>query len=88
MTLVLARFVPVMRTCVPFVAGVARMPYARFQAYNFGGAIGWVVSLVWAGFFFGNIPLIKNNFGIVTILIVLVSVLPLAWVALKEALKK
>jgi membrane-associated protein len=88
MTVVLARFVPIMRTCVPFVAGIARMPYARFQAYNFGGAIGWVLSLVWAGFFFGNIPLIKNNFGIVTILIVLVSVLPLAWVALKEALKK
>jgi membrane-associated protein len=88
MTLVLARFVPVVRTCVPFVAGVARMPYARFQGYNIAGALVWVLTLVWAGFFFGNIPLIKNNFGFVTIGIVLVSVLPMAWVGLKEALKK
>jgi len=88
MTLVMARFVPVVRTCVPFVAGVARMPYARFQGYNIAGALVWVLTLVWAGFFFGNIPLIKNNFGFVTIGIVLVSVLPMAWVGLKEALKK
>jgi membrane-associated protein len=88
MTLVLARFVPVVRTCVPFVAGIARMPYARFQGYNIAGALVWVLTLVWAGYFFGNIPLIKNNFGFVTIGIVLVSVLPMAWVGLKEALKK
>jgi membrane-associated protein len=88
MTLVMARFVPVVRTCVPFVAGIARMPYARFQGYNILGALVWVLTLVWAGFFFGNIPLIKNNFGFVTIGIVLVSVLPMAWVGLKEALKK
>ena len=84
MTLVLARFVPIVRTCVPFVAGIARMPYVRFQGYNIGGALIWVLTLVSAGFFFGNIPLIKNNFGIVTICIVLVSVLPMAWVAWKE----
>ncbi|HEV7607663.1 MAG TPA: DedA family protein [Steroidobacteraceae bacterium] len=88
LTIVLARFVPVVRTCVPFVAGIARMPYGRFQAYNVAGALVWVLSLVWAGFFFGNIPIIKNNFGIVTIGIVVLSVLPMAWVALKEALKK
>jgi membrane-associated protein len=88
MTIVLARFVPVVRTCVPFVAGIARMPYARFQGYNIAGALIWVLSLVWAGFFFGNIPIIKNNFGFVTIGIVVISVLPMAWVALKEALKK
>ncbi|MEO8017619.1 MAG: VTT domain-containing protein [Pseudomonadota bacterium] len=88
MTLVLARFVPVVRTCVPFVAGIARMPYARFQGYNILGALIWVLVLVWAGFFFGNLPVIKNNFGFVTIGIVLVSVLPMAWVAFKEALKK
>ena len=88
MTIVLARFVPVVRTCVPFVAGIARMPYARFQGYNIAGALIWVLSLVWAGFFFGNIPIIKNNFGFVTIGIVVISVLPMVWVALKEALKK
>jgi membrane-associated protein len=84
MTLVLARFVPVVRTCVPFVAGVARMPYARFQGYNFLGALAWVLALVWAGFFFGNIPLVKNNFGFVTLGIVFISVLPMAWVAFKK----
>jgi membrane-associated protein len=84
MTLVLARFVPVVRTCVPFVAGVARMPYVRFQGYNVLGALVWVLALVWAGFFFGNIPLVKNNFGFVTLGIVFISVLPMAWVALKK----
>jgi membrane-associated protein len=88
MTLVLARFVPIVRTCVPFVAGIARMPYARFQGYNIAGALIWVLLLVWAGFFFGNIPFIKDNFGLVTIGIVVLSVLPMAWVALKEFLKK
>jgi membrane-associated protein len=84
MTLVLARFVPIVRTCVPFVAGIARMPYARFQAYNFVGALIWVLLLVWAGFFFGNLPIVKENFGLVTIGIVVVSVLPMAWAALKK----
>jgi membrane-associated protein len=88
MTVVVSRFVPIMRTCVPFVAGIARMPYVRFQAFNIGGGILWVLSLVWTGYFFGNIPLIKNNFGIVTILIVLLSVLPLAVAGLKAALKR
>ena len=84
MTIVLSRFVPVIRTCAPFVAGVARMPYARFQAYNVFGGVSWVLLLVWAGYFFGNIPIIKDNFGVVTIGIIVVSLLPLAWVALKK----
>jgi membrane-associated protein len=84
MTLVLARFVPIVRTCVPFVAGIARMPYARFQGYNILGALIWVLLLVWAGFFFGNLPFIKNNFGLFTIGIVVVSVLPMVWAALKK----
>ena len=66
------------------VAGVARMPYARFQAYNVGGGAAWVLLLTWAGFFFGNIPFIKNNFGLVTIGIIVVSLLPVVWVALKK----
>jgi len=84
MTIVLSRFVPIIRTCAPFVAGVARMPYARFQAYNVFGGVTWVMLLVWAGYFFGNIPIIKENFGVVTIGIIVVSLLPLAWVALKK----
>jgi membrane-associated protein len=84
MTIVLSRFVPIIRTCAPFVAGVARMPYARFQAYNVFGGFSWVMLLVWAGFFFGNIPFVKENFGLVTIGIIVVSLFPLAWVALKK----
>jgi membrane-associated protein len=84
MTIVLSRFVPIIRTCAPFVAGVARMPYARFQAYNVFGGVSWVLLLVWVGYFFGNIPIIKDNFGVVTIGIIVVSLLPLAWVALKK----
>ena len=84
MTIVMSRFVPIIRTCAPFVAGIARMSYGRFQAYNFAGGIGWVLACVWAGFFFGNIPIIKNNFGLVTIGIIVVSVLPVVWMALRK----
>jgi len=84
MTVVMSRFVPIIRTCAPFVAGIGRMPYARFQAYNVMGGLGWVLVCVWAGFFFGNIPLVKNNFGLVTIGIIVVSLLPVAWMALRK----
>ena len=84
MTIVMSRFVPIIRTCAPFVAGIGRMPYARFQAYNLMGGIGWVLICVWAGYFFGNIPLVKNNFGLVTIGIIFVSLLPVAWMALRK----
>ena len=84
MTIVLSRFAPILRTCAPFVAGVARMPYGRFQAYNVFGGLSWVLSFVWLGFFFGNIPLIKENFGLVTIGIIVVSLLPVIVMALKK----
>jgi membrane-associated protein len=84
MTVVLSRFAPIIRTCAPFVAGVGRMPYARFQVYNVIGGTAWVLLFIWAGFFFGNIPVIKNHFGFVTIGIILVSLIPVAWVALKK----
>ncbi|MEO8062583.1 MAG: DedA family protein [Pseudomonadota bacterium] len=84
MTIVLSRFAPIIRTCAPFVAGIARMPYARFQAYNIAGGLAWVLSLTWMGYFFGNIPIIKQNFGLVAIGIVLISMIPVAWVALKK----
>ncbi len=84
MTIVMSRFVPIIRTCAPFVAGIGRMPYARFQAYNIGGGLAWVLSLTWAGFFFGNLPFVKQNFGLVTIGIIVVSVLPIVWAALRK----
>ncbi len=84
MTIVLSRFVPILRTCAPFVAGIGRMPYARFQAYNIGGGLAWVLSLTWAGYFFGNIPFVKENFGLVTIGIIVASLIPVAWVAIKK----
>ena len=84
MTIVLSRFVPIIRTCAPFVAGVGRMPYARFQGYNIGGGLAWVLSFTWAGYFFGNLPWVKDNFGLVTIGIIVVSVLPVVWAALRK----
>jgi membrane-associated protein len=74
--IVLARFVPIVRTFVPFVAGAAQMTTGTFVLYNAVGAIGWVSLCLGAGWFFGNIPIIKNNFSLVTIGIVLVSLLP------------
>jgi membrane-associated protein len=83
MTVVLSRFMPIIRTFAPFVAGIGRMHYGRFQLFNVGGAVAWVLLFVFGGYFFGNIPLVKNNFGIVTILIIVVSLLPIAMVLLQ-----
>jgi len=80
-TIIIARFVPIVRTYVPFVAGVGEMPYLRYLAYCFLGAGLWVGSLSLAGYFFGNIPLVKNNLTAVIVAIVLASVSPgiVAW---------
>jgi membrane-associated protein len=86
--IVLARFVPLVRTFTPFVAGVARMEYRRFAAYNVVGGIGWVVSMTTAGYFLGRISWVQHNFELVVIGIVLVSVLPVvlsAWQHWKAA---
>jgi membrane-associated protein len=76
---VLGRFVPIVRTFVPFVAGAATMPPASFGFYNFVGAAGWVGLCLGAGLLFGNVPVVKQNFSLVTIGIVVVSVLPMAF---------
>ena len=75
--LILGRFVPIVRTFVPFVAGAAQMSPASFVFYNAVGAFAWVTLCLGAGYFLGNIPIIKNNFSLVTILIVAVSLLPM-----------
>jgi membrane-associated protein len=80
----LSRFMPLIRTFAPFVAGVGRMPAARFLAYNLAGAISWVLLFIWGGYLFGNIPLVKNHFGVVTIAIVAASLLPVAGLLLRR----
>jgi membrane-associated protein len=78
LAITLSRFMPIVRTCAPFVAGVGRMPFARFFAYNLLGGTTWVLLFVWGGYLFGNIPLVKQHFGIVTLLVIAVSLVPLA----------
>lgn len=74
----LSRFMPIIRTCAPFVAGVGRMPYARFLAWNLAGGCCWVLLFIWGGYLFGNIPLVKQHFGLVTIAIIVASLVPVA----------
>lgn len=75
-TIVIARFVPIVRTLAPFVAGLGRMSYGRFMTYNVTGGIGWVVICTLAGYFFGNLPFVKNNFSLVVLAIIFISILP------------
>ncbi|MFO0512532.1 MAG: DedA family protein [Gammaproteobacteria bacterium] len=82
-TIVLSRFLPILRTFAPFVAGVGRMDYGRFQLFNVLGAVSWVLTFVIGGYLFGNIPVIRDNFGIVTLVIIVGSLLPMLWVALR-----
>ena len=80
---VISRFLPIIRTYVPFVAGLAEMGAARFTAYNVGGAVLWVASLGYAGSFFGNLPWVRANLTLIIVAIIAVSLLPLAVAAWK-----
>jgi membrane-associated protein len=82
-TIIIARFVPIIRSFAPFVAGIGRMSYGRFIAYNVVGGAGWVVLLTGAGYFFGNIPVVKKNFSLAILAIIVISTIP----AMTEALR-
>jgi membrane-associated protein len=76
MTIVIARFVPIVRTVAPFAAGIGKMDHLRYQLYNVVGSLLWVLLLVPAGYFFANVPFVKNNFSVVVLAIVFLSILP------------
>lgn len=88
MTIILARFVPIVRTFAPFVAGIGAMNYAKFIIYNVVGGIAWVATFIFAGYLFGNLPIVRNFFPLVILAIIVISVLPMVveyWRARREA---
>jgi membrane-associated protein len=87
-TIILARFVPIVRTFAPFVAGVGKMHYGQFISYNIIGGITWVVLFTLAGFFFGNMPSVKENFSLVIMVIIVISVAPMMVDFLRRKFKK
>lgn len=87
-TIIFARFIPIVRTLAPFVAGIGKMNYSKFISFNAIGGVIWVLGVSALGYFFGNIPVVKKNFEIVIIAIILISVLPVIIEVLKSKMKK
>ncbi|UIR55734.1 DedA family protein [Sphingobacterium sp. SRCM116780] len=87
-TIVIARFVPIVRTLAPFVGGIGKMNYGTFITYNIIGGFLWVVGITLAGYFLGNIPIVRDNFSKVVLLIIAVSILPIVFEVAKEKFKK
>ena len=87
-TIVITRFVPILRTFAPFVAGIARMSYLSFTAYNVAGALAWVLSLLYAGYWFGNVPFVKQNLTWVIFGIIALSLMPLAFEYFRHRLRR
>ncbi|WP_291511952.1 VTT domain-containing protein [Acidithiobacillus sp.] len=85
---VIGRFLPIIRTFVPFVAGIARMPYARFLRFNLFGAVLWVGGLVLAGYFLGAVPWVKSHLNLVLVALILLSLLPAAWTGVQGRLSR
>ncbi len=87
-TIIMARFMPIVRTFAPFVAGVGHMKYLKYLLFSIAGSIIWVNSFIWIGYFFGNLPVIRKNFSLVIILIILISVTPPIIAFLRSHFKK
>jgi membrane-associated protein len=87
-TIILARFIPIIRTFAPFVAGIGKMKYSKFISFNIVGAVLWTSILTFAGFFFGNIPLIKENFSIAIFAVIIISLIPLVIELIKNRKKE
>ena len=84
----MTRFLPIVRTFAPFVAGMGAMTYQRFMAFNFVGGLLWVVSFVYAGHFFGNLPAIRQNFTLLIVGIIIISVLPIVIGGVRQRMKR
>ena len=86
-TVILARFIPIIRTFMPFVAGIGRMKYYRFLAYDISGGIAWPAIFVLSGYYFGNLPFVRQYFSLVVIAIIVISVVPILYQIIKSGLK-